>query len=825
MREIFALHGVLSVTGLDKNLNTLKKLDAQVYRNVQSLNKMGTAAVALGKSLTMYLTAPLVAVGGLGVKVGADFEKSMTTSLAIMGDVSDELKKKMSDTARTVAKESTVSASEAAKAYYYLASAGLDAAQSVAAMPKVTKFAMAGQFDMSRATDLLTDAQSALGMTIRNDVVKNMENMTRLSDVLVKANTLANASVEQFSEALTNKAGAALKALGKDAEEGVAVLAALADQGVKAAEGGTQFSIVLRDLQTKSIQNRAAFDKMKISVYDANGEMRNMADIIGDLEKALSGMSDEQKKSTLLMLGFSDKSINAMLALLGTSNAIRNYEKQLRDASGITEDVANKQMQNFSDKVKILWHNLQDLGITLFEYLTPALNAVADRISSAIKWFSDLDSFTKKLIIDFGVFVAAIGPILFISGKLLLAFKGLIVVITALKAAQAGLAIAFSTNPFGIAVIGAAALVAVLMKLNSIYKERERQKLESAKNEAITKELQEFIKLQREIESEITRNKKIGNVERVKELEDQLIATKKAAADFNKEMGLSPRANTVVPPPPPTGKTTTALTDDQEKALKREQEYQDELQEIQMEADEWVAKNQEERADSAKALREEVNGFFVDMENQNIEAQRQANEKILQEQIHHSENMVAIYMQLGADIGSAIAGGISKGGEGLKGALKGILNTFLSFLEKLALEAVFASIVKNIITVPFGALIKAAAEAVFITTAFESLKAGVSSFGEGAFIQGTDQGILANIGEKRHDEIIMPLDYGINRLSRAIVEELHSAKKDPVLQAAPGGNVTLQVGVLVADNRGLKQLERQLNGFRIQENQRRGYNA
>jgi TP901 family phage tail tape measure protein len=824
MREIFALHGVLSITGLDKSVNTLKKLDEQVYRNVQSLNKMGTAAVALGKSLTMYLTAPLVAVGGLGVKVGADFEKSMTTSLAIMGDVSDEMKKKMSDTARTVAKESTVSASEAAKAYYYLASAGLNAAQSVAAMPKVTKFAMAGQFDMSRATDLLTDAQSALGMTIRNDVNKNMENMTRLSDVLVKANTLANASVEQFSEALTNKAGAALKALGKDAEEGVAVLAALADQGVKAAEGGTQFSIVLRDLQTKSIQNSATFDKMKISVYDANGEMRNMADIIGDLEKALSGMSDEQKKSTLLMLGFSDKSINAMLALLGTSNAIRNYEKQLRDASGITEDVANKQMQNFSDKVKILWHNLQDLGITLFEHLTPALNAVADRISSTIKWFSDLDSFTKKLIIDFGIFVAAIGPILFISGKLLLAFKGLIVIITALKAAQAGLAIAFSTNPFGIAVIGATALVAVLMKLNSLYKERERQKLESAKNEAITKELQEFIKLQREIESEITRNKKIGNIERVKELEEQLIATKKAAADFNKEMGLSSGASTIMPPqPPPPRKTTTALTDEQEKALKREQEYQDELQEIQIEADEWIAKNQEERADAAKALREEVNGFFVDMENQNIEAQRQANEKILQEQIHHSENMVAIYMQLGADIGSAIAGGISKGGEGLKGALKGILNMFLSFLEKLALEAVFASIVKNIITVPFGALIKAAAEAAFITGAFESLKAGISSFGEGAFVQGNRGGVLAEIGEKRKPEVVLPLEIGINKIAEGIIRKISMTPFiAPQTAMAP---VTLQVGVLVADERGLKQLERQLNGFRIQENQRRGYNG
>ena len=61
-----------------------------------------------------------------------------------------------------------------------------------------------------------------------------MAQMSRVSDVLVRANTLANATVQQFSTALTSKAGAALKSFNKDVEEGVAVLAAMADQGIKA---------------------------------------------------------------------------------------------------------------------------------------------------------------------------------------------------------------------------------------------------------------------------------------------------------------------------------------------------------------------------------------------------------------------------------------------------------------------------------------------------------------------------------------------------------------------------------------------------------------
>ena len=142
----------------------------------------------------------------------------------------------MKKPAKSVSKTTTYSAKQAAEAYYFLASAGMSAATSMAALPKVAKFAQAGNFDLALATDLVTDAQSALGLSSK-DTAKSIEGLTRVSDVLVKANTLANASVQQFSESLTNKAGAALRLVGKDVEEGVAVLAAFADQGLKGSEG------------------------------------------------------------------------------------------------------------------------------------------------------------------------------------------------------------------------------------------------------------------------------------------------------------------------------------------------------------------------------------------------------------------------------------------------------------------------------------------------------------------------------------------------------------------------------------------------------------
>lgn len=345
----------------------------------RTLGDTGSRLQRFGGMATAAIGAATAAIGGLAVvsiREFAKFDQALNQSLAIMGDVSDAMRTEMSDAAREVAKTTTFSADQAAESFFFLASAGLTAEASVAAMPQVARFAQAGMFDMALATDLLTDAQSALGLTVRDDAVANLENMVRVSDVLVRANTLANASVEQFSSALTNKAAAALRSLGKDVEEGVAVLAAFADQGIKGEFAGTQLGIVLRDLTTKGIQNADAFREAGVAVFDSAGEMRNLGDIVGDLEGLLVGMSDETQKATLLQLGFSDKSLAAIQALLGMSDAIKGYETELRSASGFTDQVAAKQLESFSAQVDLLKSNFLDVAIGIGMRLEPALSAV-----------------------------------------------------------------------------------------------------------------------------------------------------------------------------------------------------------------------------------------------------------------------------------------------------------------------------------------------------------------------------------------------------------------------------------------------------------------
>ena len=329
----------------------------------------------LSRSAGKALGAVGAAVGGglaLSVREFGKFDEAMNQSIAIMGDVSDTMRKDMSDAAREVAKNTTFSAEQAAESFFFLASAGLDAEQSVAAMPQVARFAQAGMFDMATATDLATDAQSALGLA-SDDAEQNLANLTRVTDVFVKANTIANTSTEQLATALTTKAGTALSKIGKDLEEGGAALAVFADQGIKGERAGTLLTNTifgLTDIMKKAPEEA---ERLGIEVFNAAGEMNSFADISEDLTEALSSMTKEQQVATLDSLGFTKQAREGTLALLGQSEQLRDYEESLRGAGGTAREVAENQLDTFNAKMSLLGSAVTDVAIRVGGELAPTI--------------------------------------------------------------------------------------------------------------------------------------------------------------------------------------------------------------------------------------------------------------------------------------------------------------------------------------------------------------------------------------------------------------------------------------------------------------------
>lgn len=367
-------------------LNNLGSSGDKTGKNLQQLSNMAKfAGVAIGVALVKGISS--------AVQELAQFEDKLNQSLAIM-KTSTEEQKAMASAAREVASSTRISANDSAEAFFFLASAGLDATQSIAALPQVAAFAQAGMFDMATATDLATDAQSALGLTV-SDSEQNLKNLTRVTDVLVKGNTLANASVQQFSEALTTKAGAALKVVNKDIEEGVAVLAVFADRGVKGAEAGDKLNQVLRDIPRATAKNKEEFAALGLEMFDAQGNMKNVADIVEQLDAVLGPMSDELKASTLDQLGLNRGVADAVKILSGSTEQIRRYEEALRDSGGITQEVAEKQIQSLIGQTEILSNKFSVLKQLIGEDFEGAAKGTVSILDKLITKIIDLKEAQK----------------------------------------------------------------------------------------------------------------------------------------------------------------------------------------------------------------------------------------------------------------------------------------------------------------------------------------------------------------------------------------------------------------------------------------------
>lgn len=470
---------------------TEKEIENFSGKAVAQLNSVGASMRQMGTLATASLTTPILGAAAASVKAMSDFDQAMTESTSIMGSLSDETKRAMRESAMELSKHAVQGPAELARSYYFLASAGLSAEESMAALSTMSDFAAAGAFDMAKATELLADAQAALGMKVSGNAEANAAAMKRLSDVLITANNVANASTEQFSKALTNKAGAALRSYSKSVEEGVAVLSAYADQGIKGELAGNNLSRMMLLLSQTSISAAKAHKKYGLEVFDSAGKMRHLGDIVKNLEDITRDMTDAERAAALTQMGFTAEVQQAVLPLLGLSDKIHTYERQLLSAAGATAMVSQNQMESFQNQLKLLWNRVTVLGIEIGESLIPVMQRLMSSAEGLMRWWDSLDASTQQNITTAALYVAAIGPVLVILGTMAQSLSALSALYTTLAAVKIPAFVASLTasttvmtaarfGVYGLAAAGAvlvakwALLDTQLAKVNAHLSETER---------------------------------------------------------------------------------------------------------------------------------------------------------------------------------------------------------------------------------------------------------------------------------------------------------------------------------------------------------------
>lgn len=460
----------------------LKNLETQANQSATAVQKIATTGEKLktvgdnissaGQKL-LPVTAGVTALGTASVTTAANFESSMSQVQATMGITKDAMSKvngqsvntmdTLSKLAKKMGAETAFSASECAEALNYLALAGYDTEQMCNTLPTVLNLAAAGDIALADASDMVTDAMSALGMGV--------DEAETMVDQMAKTASTTNTSVAQLGEGILTIGATAKSIKGGTAELNTA-LGILANNGIKGAEGGTHLRNIILSLQNPTDKAAAQMEALGISVYDSEGNMRSMNDILGNLNKSMDGMTSAEKSNIIgTIFNKTDlSSVNALLA--NTGSTWDDLQQKITASGGAAQQMADTQLDNLQGQITILKSALEGLAISFGELLMPAIKQIVGWVQKFVDWLNGLSEGTKKTVVTIALLAAALGPVLIVIGKVISAVGTIMTivpkiagVINTVKGAFAALNTTMLANPIVLIIAAIAALVAAFIYL------------------------------------------------------------------------------------------------------------------------------------------------------------------------------------------------------------------------------------------------------------------------------------------------------------------------------------------------------------------------
>jgi TP901 family phage tail tape measure protein len=350
------------------------KLDAGGFN--KGLSSMTVAAGTLIADLVKTATGKLTGLAQASVGVGMSFDASMSQVAATMGTSIDQIQN-LTDTAKEMGRTTAFTATQAADALNYLALAGYDADKAAEVLPSVLSLAAAGGMDLAYASDLVTDAMASL------NIEANKQNVDEFGNKLAMAASKANANVSQLGEAILTVGGTAANLKGGTTELTTA-LGLLANVGIKGAEGGTHLRNIILSLQSPTKDAREVMEQLGLEVYDTQGNMRQLDDILTDLNTSMSGMTQGGKDSVINQL-FNKTDLAAVNGLLAAQGEQwETLATQIDNAGGAMGQMADTQLDNLQGAVTIMQSALEGLQLAIYDKMEPALKVLAQGATETI---------------------------------------------------------------------------------------------------------------------------------------------------------------------------------------------------------------------------------------------------------------------------------------------------------------------------------------------------------------------------------------------------------------------------------------------------------
>lgn len=460
----------------------LRDVNAELARQkfdeyAEKAGKVGQAVQTAGQHM-MKVTTAIGGVAAASVTVAANFEQQMSKVQAISG-ATEEDTDRLTESARQWGRDTKYSATEAGEAFEYMALAGWKTDDMLEGIGGILNLAAASAMDLGTASDIVTDYLTAFGLSAKD--------AGKFADEMAYAMSHSNTTTEALGEAYKNCAATAAS-MGYSVEETTAVLMTMANAGVKGGEAGTALNAIMTRLATDTKGCATELSKYGVEVYDAQGNMNSLSSILTGVRGVWNNLTDEQQANLAktiagtnqfsalqtIMSGLSDEAI-------ASGMSFSDYSEALQNCDGTASDMAATMQDNLLGRLTQLKSKLEDVGITIGNSLMPFMEKAVAKIGELADKFASLSPQQQETILKIAGVVAALGPLLMITGKAITVSgqisKGVGKVVgklaemgTTAGGATGGMsvlkgALTAITSPVGIAIAAIAGITAVVVTL------------------------------------------------------------------------------------------------------------------------------------------------------------------------------------------------------------------------------------------------------------------------------------------------------------------------------------------------------------------------
>lgn len=432
--DVFDLKGVLTLdaskfeSGLRSAGSAASSFGSGIASGMKKIAGITTAALGAATAVTGKFVKDAVQtgmafdamMGQVGATMGKDvdqMEQEIGSVDVAFGEHTKHFEGTMREFALFMGQNTKFSATEAAQALNYMALAGYKTQDSMQMLPAVLNMAAAGAMDLGRASDMITDTQSALGLSF--------ERTNQMVDEFAKAASSGNTTVEMLGEAFLKVGGLAKELNGgiittsdgvQHEIDGIQELeiafTAMANAGIKGNEAGTHMRNMLLKLSSPTDKGAQAFEDLGVAVFDTEGNMRSLADIFSDLNTGLSKVTQAEKLQAIGNI-FNARDTASAEALLGAIEGTVEYEgqvyalssayekwgdaiydvnqgfkvtasswdylgEQILDSEGAAAAMSSRQLNNLKGSITLFKSALETAKITVSDKLTPALREFID---------------------------------------------------------------------------------------------------------------------------------------------------------------------------------------------------------------------------------------------------------------------------------------------------------------------------------------------------------------------------------------------------------------------------------------------------------------